>query len=563
MKRIILSLFVSMLTAFSVFAASPPEPYGPVPSDRQLKWHELEMYAFIHFTVNTFTDREWGLGSESENIFNPTEFNADKIVSALKDGGLRGVVLTCKHHDGFCLWPSQYTEHSVKNSPWKNGKGDMVKEISDACKKHGLKFGTYLSPWDRNHKDYARPEYITYYRNQLRELLTNYGPIFEMWFDGANGGDGYYGGANEKRKIDNRTYYDWDNTWKIVRELQPDACMFSDGGPDVRWVGNESGFAGETCWATMNRDGLLPGHADPKLLNIGERPGTHWLPAEVDVSIRPGWFYHANQDEKVKSVAHLLKIYYESVGRGANLILNVPPDRRGLVHEIDAKALREWKRIIDATFAIDLAKGAIATASNTRGKDKQFSPGNLTDNRKDTYWATDDNITTPELILDLGKKVTLNVIQIREYLPLGQRVDSFAVDYWNNDKWEEFASATSIGNKRLLRTRYITTSKVRVRITKAAACPAISEIGLFASPAQLSNPIIKRDKTGEVTIACDFVGPWIRYTTDGSEPTENSQLFEKSFPLPGGGMVKARAFLLDQKLQSDVMTETFNKMKGK
>ena len=173
-----------------------------------------------------------------------------------KEAGLRGLVLTCKHHDGFCLWPSKYTEHSVKNSPWKDGKGDVVREISDACRRHGLKFGVYLSPWDRNHKDYGRPEYITYYRNQLRELLTNYGPIFEMWFDGANGGDGYYGGAREKRRIDNRTYYDWDNTWKIVRELQPDACMFSDGGPDVRWVGNESGFAGETCWATLNRAGF-------------------------------------------------------------------------------------------------------------------------------------------------------------------------------------------------------------------------------------------------------------------------------------------------------------------
>lgn len=469
-------------------AATPPAPYGFLPSERQLKWHELEMYAFIHFTVNTFTDKEWGYGDEGEKIFSPTEFDADAIVSVLKESGMKGVVLTCKHHDGFCLWPSKYTEHSVKNSPWKEGKGDMVREFSDACKKQGLKFGTYLSPWDRNHKDYAKPEYITYYRNQLRELLTNYGPIFEVWFDGANGGDGYYGGAREKRNIDNKTYYDWSNTWAIVRELQPDACMFSDGGPDMRWVGNESGFAGETCWATFNATESRPGSAGKGNLTRGDRPGTQWMPAEVDVSIRPGWFYHAKEDDKVKSLEKMLKIYYESVGRGANLILNVPPDRRGLIHENDAKVLREWKKTLDATFAKDLSDDAKITASNTRGNDAQFAPGNVLDNKNTSYWVTDDGVTTPELILDMGKPVTFNVVQVREYLPLGQRVESFALDCWNNDKWEEFAAATSIGNQRLVRSKDITTTKVRLRITQAAVCPAISEFSLFLSPVPMEEP---------------------------------------------------------------------------
>jgi len=473
------------LSATLAGAATPPAPYGPVPSPRQLKWHDREMYAFVHFTINTFTDREWGNGDESPQLFAPTAFDADQIVRTIKQSGLRGVVLTCKHHDGFCLWPSKYTEHSVKNSPWKEGRGDLVREISDACRRHGLSFGTYLSPWDRNHKDYARPEYITYYRNQLRELLTNYGPVFEVWFDGANGGDGYYGGAREKRRIDNRTYYDWPNTWQIVRSLQPDACMFSDGGPDVRWVGNEKGFAGETCWATLNGADFYPGVNGKnigRLLNEGQRPATHWLPAEVDVSTRPGWFYHAKEDDKVKTPAQLLDIYYWSVGRGANLILNIPPDRRGQIHENDVRSLTEWGRVLRETFATDLARGAKASASNVRGNDPKFGPQNTLDSQRDTYWATDDAVTTPELVLDLGKPVTFNVVRIREYLPLGQRIDAVEFDFDADGQWKPFASATSIGNQRLLRTSPITTSKVRLRVTKAAACPAISEIGLFKSP---------------------------------------------------------------------------------
>jgi alpha-L-fucosidase len=463
-------------------AVKPPTPYAPLPSPRQIRWHELEAYAFVHFTVNTFTDKEWGYGDEDPKIFNPTAFDADQIARVVKEAGLKGLVLTCKHHDGFCLWPSQYTEHSIKHSPWRQGKGDMVKEIADACHRHGLKFGVYLSPWDRNHPQYGRPAYLTYYRNQLRELLTHYGPIFEVWFDGANGGDGYYGGAKEKRTIDNTTYYDWDNTWKIVRQLQPDACMFSDAGPDVRWVGNESGYAGDPCWETINSEGFLPGHADAAILNSGSRPGTHWLPAEVDVSIRPGWFYHPAEDSAVKSVDQLLKIYYESVGRGANLILNLPPDRRGQIHETDARNLREWRRILNATFAVDLARGATAIADNTRGNDHRYAAANAIDGNPDTYWASDDSDATPSLVLDLHKPTTFSVVRLREYLPLGQRVDSFALDRWTDGGWEEFASGTSIGAQRLVRVPPVTTDKVRLRITRAAVCPAISEIGLFAEP---------------------------------------------------------------------------------
>ena len=471
-------------TTTSIMSTTNQNTHRPTPSPRQLQWHALETYAFVHFTINTFTDKEWGFGDESPSLFNPTDFDADQIVQTFSKIGLRGMVLTCKHHDGFCLWPSKYTEHSVANSPWKNGQGDMVREFSDACARHGLKFGVYLSPWDRNRADYGQPEYLTYYRNQLRELLTNYGPLFEVWFDGANGGDGYYGGANETRSIDNSTYYDWDLTWKIVRELQPDACMFSDAGPDIRWCGNESGYAGDPCWATIDPEGIFPGNANPEQLNRGDRDGTRWQPAEVDVSVRPGWFYHPN--ETIHSVEHLLKIYFESVGRGANLILNIPPDRRGLIPENDVAVLKEWNAVLSQTFARNLAAGTTAETTSTSGE-TQFSASHVLDSRSDTYWTCDDGESAPELILDLQKDVTFNVVRLREYLPLGQRVDAFTLDFWNGESWQEFASATSIGNQRLVQTPDITTSKVRLRITQATALPAISEWSLFAMPASFNN----------------------------------------------------------------------------
>lgn len=445
-----------------------PAPFGPVPSARQLAWHEMEFYGFLHFSINTFTNREWGYGDESPTLFNPTAFDADQIVEAAKGGGMKGLILTCKHHDGFCLWPSRFTRHRASR--------DYVKEISEACARHGVKFGVYLSPWDRNHPQYGRPEYLTYYRSQLRELLTAYGPVFEIFFDGANGGDGYYGGAYERREIDNLTYYDWPSTWQLVRELQPDTVLFSDAGPDIRWVGNENGIAGETCWATQNRADFAPGHADVARLNRGDRPGTHWVPAECDVSIRPGWFYHRHEDDKVKTSQQLVDLYYQSVGRGASFLLNLPPDRRGRIHENDVAALRGFGRIIAGTFGTNLAAGARVSASNTRSG---FPPANVLDGRRDTFWATDDGVRTPTLTLELAREVTFNVVRLREHLPLGQRVISTAIDMSAGGGWREFGRATSIGNCRLIRGQPVTTSRVRVRLN-ADVCPALSEVALFS-----------------------------------------------------------------------------------
>src|SRR5687767_1724959 len=338
-----------LLLSCSKREVAPPLAAGPTPSQSQLEWHAMEMNAFVHFSLNTFTGKEWGYGDEKPSIFNPTSFNPDQWVEAFKNGGFKGVILTCKHHDGFCLWPTAYSDHSVKKSPFKNGAGDVVKELSEACKRKGLKFGVYLSPWDRNHAEYGSPAYLEYYRNQLKELFTHYGPIFEMWFDGANGGDGYYGGANEKRRINGATYYDWPTTLSLVREIEPGILFFSDAGPGVRWVGNERGVAGETNWCTITPDTLFAGKAGiERLLNTGSAEGNTWIPAEVDVSIRPGWFYHANEDSLVKSAEKLFDIYLTSVGRGSTLLLNVPPDRRGLFHENDVKALYGFKKLLDS-----------------------------------------------------------------------------------------------------------------------------------------------------------------------------------------------------------------------
>jgi alpha-L-fucosidase len=451
-----------------------------VPTERQLAWHEMEQYAFVHFTTNTFTDKEWGYGDEDPAIFNPTEFDPEQWCSVFREAGLKAVILTCKHHDGYCLWPSKYTEHSVKNSPWKNGQGDVVQALREACDKFGLKFGIYLSPWDRNHADYGNPAYVQYYRDQLKEIFTRYGPVFEMWFDGANGGTGYYGGADEKRSIDKRTYYDWPTTLEKVRSMEPEVIFFSDAGPDIRWCGNERGFVGETNWNTINTDTLYAGKGGiTGLLNTGTEGGDKWIPAEVDVSIRPGWFYHAHEDDKVKTPEALFDIYLSSVGRGSNLLLNIPPDRRGRVHENDVQALSGWKELLDEAFSNNLALNMKANADQVRGKHPTYAAGNVTDGDKETYWATDDNVTTASVTIDLNEKKKIKYIFVQEYIKLGQRVRTFDVEVEQDGEWEKVATSTTIGYKKILRLDPIETSKVRISITGSRACPLISNVEIY------------------------------------------------------------------------------------
>ena len=318
---------------------------------------------------------------------------------------MKGLILTAKHHDGFCLWPSKLTDHSVARSPWRGGKGDVVREMSEACRRRGLGFGVYLSPWDRHHAEYGRPAYLDYFRGQLRELLTGYGPLFEVWFDGANGGDGYYGGARETRRIDRRTYYDWETTWRLVRELQPGAALFSDAGPDVRWVGNEKGIAGDPAWATLNRDDFAPGKPTRRASTAATGPARTGSPPSATSRSGPAGSTTRPRTTRVKSPEQLLELYYQSVGRGASFLLNVPPDRRGRIHASDERALRGFGRLVEQTFALDLAAGATASASNVRGGDARFAAANVRDANRESYWATDDGVTTPELVLDLGRAV--------------------------------------------------------------------------------------------------------------------------------------------------------------
>lgn len=527
-------------------SAQTPAPFGAVPSARQLQWHKLKYYAFVHFNMNTFTNEEWGHGTETPDLFAPSQLDCRQWARIAKAAGMEGIIITAKHHDGFCLWPSNYTEHSVKNSKWRGGKGDVLKDLSAACREYGLKFGVYLSPWDRNHPAYGTPEYNDIFKNTLKEVLTQYGNVFEVWFDGANGE-----GPNGKKQV-----YDWPGFIATVRQYQPNAVIFSDAGPDIRWVGNENGYAGETNWSTLNRDKVYPGYPDYWELTPGHEDGTHWVPAEVNCSIRPGWYYHASEDNKVKSLEHLVDIYYSSVGRNGNWLLNLPVDRRGLVHEQDEKRLMELKAYVDQA-SHNLAGGKKITSSSVFSNTPTFAAGNALDGNRATYWAAADGAKQATLDIDLSKPTTLNRLLIEEYIALGQRVKKFSLAVWQQGQYKTIASGTTIGNRRMLRFQRVTTDKLRITIEEAKASPLISNIEVYNAAELIVTPVITRSKAGLVTIACPrTTDPVIAYTTDGSEPTIQSTRFSQPFALPKGGTVKARAFVDNMKrASSPVVTE--------
>ncbi|HOI30416.1 MAG TPA: alpha-L-fucosidase [Melioribacteraceae bacterium] len=456
-----------------------------VPKQQQYDWQKLEFIAFVHFGINTFTDREWGEGTEDPALFNPSELDAEQWAKTFKDAGMKLAILTAKHHDGFCLWPSKFTNHSVKNSPWKNGQGDVVREFVNACRKYGLKVGLYLSPWDRNNPDYGdSPKYNQYFLNQLRELLTEYGEITEVWFDGACGE-----GPNGKKQV-----YDWQAYYRLIRELQPGAVIFGMS-PDLRWVGTETGYGRDTEWS------VIPLKIDPvikKKFPFGSysldeiyKPGDmtdydlgsrkkisdadllFWYPAETDVSIRPGWFYHPSQDSLVKSVDKLVDIYFNSVGKNGVFLLNVPPDKRGLIHQNDVKNLIGLKGVVDRTFnndysdksMIKVAGEAIQTKNNFFGKNG--------------YWLAGEENTKLVIEIELTDKATFDVVMLQEEIRVGQRIERFILEYWNGNEWEKFSEGTTVGYKRLLRFEPVTAKRIRIVIDESRMNPAISGFGLF------------------------------------------------------------------------------------
>lgn len=527
-------LILTALSLGCVNAADQPAPYGPLPTRQQVDWLRMEWYAFVHFGLNTYTNKEWGYGNESPSLFNPQQFNAQKIANTFRDAGMTGMIYTAKHHDGWCSWPTSSTTHSIRKSPWKKGKGDVVKEFAEACKKAGIKFGTYLSPWDRNCAEYGRAGYRRVYYKQIEELLRNYGDIFEIWFDGANGGDGYYGGASENRNIgDADKYYDYAQVVRNIRRLQPDCIIWgASRRGDAIWGGSEQGFVKYPLWNTGNK---------------------HWLSLEGDTPINhAGWFWHPGQSGRVKSPEHLMNVYLSSVGRGANLILNLAPDRDGVLDKADVESLLTFGAARRQLLEKDFALGAETQASESRGA--EFDGSKLTDDDIESFWCPKDGTTTGSVEFRLKKESTFDVVRIREQIRLGQRVEAFKVEAFVEGEWRTIiepwdgqvetgleargGKGATIGNQ-VLRwlPEPVTTNRLRLTITAAKACPCISEFSLLRMPAMLPRPEISR-VGNQVEISQD--GDYqIRYTTNGSTPNAESALYDGAFNFSKPGTIKA------------------------
>jgi len=461
----------AVCTVLSVNAQTAPLPFGPVPNARQIEWYHREITAFFHFGMNTFTNDNEGDGTASPELFNPTALDCNQWMDALKKAGIPAGILVAKHADGFCNWPTAHSNYSVKNSPWKNGNGNVVKEFTDACKAAGIKAGIYLGPHDRHDSRYGTDDYSDYYADQLSEVLRNYGPIWEIWWDGA--------GAD---KLTTAYYTRWADT---VRNLQPNCVVFGTKNSypfaDCRWVGNESGFSGDPCWSTINPFSIRDESEHISELNQGEIDGTAYIPAEVDVSIRPSWFYHPEEDMRVKSVAKLWEIYLQSVGRNSALLLNFAPNKQGLIPAPDIQRADSLRYMINTTFKTNLAGGAKIKTLHPRGAD--YKPANMLDTLESTYYASTDAFATDTIVFNLGAAKTFDIIKLQEVIELGHRTTGWSVDYSINGKtWTPIPEATSkqaIGYKWIIKCKPVTAKQVRLRITNGKACAAIHSFGIY------------------------------------------------------------------------------------
>lgn len=480
-----LSLLLPFLVR-SVFGQSnPPAPVAPVPTPQQVEWQKMETYAFVHYGLNTFCDREWGYGDTEPAVFAPSRMDVEQWVRTFRDAGMKGVIIVAKHHDGFAMWPSPLTDYNITHSSYHgplnaDGRVDVLAEVRKACDKYGLKMGIYLSPWDRNHAGYGTSSYVEYYHRQLEDLVSNYGELFEVWLDGANGGDGYYGGACETRTIDRRNYYDFPRIHSIIGEHQPRAIIFSDGGPGCRWVGNERGFAAATNWSFLRSDEVYPGYPRHQELQTGHADGDAWIPAECDVSIRPGWFYHPSEDGKVKTPQQLADIYYNSVGHNATFLLNFPVDRSGRVNPVDSANAIAFRRQISDEMGRNLLRKAKVEATSVRGR--KFSASRLNDGNWDTYWATPDGVTSATVTCTFSKNTPIHRILLQEYIPLGQRVGSFRVEAKVDGQWQPIdcgEETTTIGYKRILRFPQVVASALRIHFIEARGELCINNIEVY------------------------------------------------------------------------------------
>lgn len=448
---------LTLLAGGFVTAVAPPEPFGPVPTPQQMAWQRMEFGMFCHFGINTFHNEEWTDGTKDPKTFLPTAFKGRQWVETAKEAGMGYLIVTAKHHDGFSVYPTEEGDYNVKASPWREGKGDVLREVADACHELGLMLGVYLSPWDRHDPLYANPPaYDTRFKTMLKELLTWYAPVGEVWFDGA-GSEGHV--------------YDWNGYYALIREVAPDA-LIAICGPDIRWVGNEDGLAPDTLWNVHEVTLPIPGS--------GGSNEKRWYPSECDVPIRKGqWFYHTDGESNLRSVRELLDIYYRSVGLGASLLLNVSPDRRGLLPDPDRERLLEVARILASTFHYNMAVHAHVSASNVRGNDKEYAAGNVTDNNPDTYWTVNDGVLQASLLLRYGSDREFDRVMLQEHLPLGQRVTAHEIQVYEAGGWKTVASGTTVGYKRIHRLPLTKASRIRIQITDALAPPAIEAIGLY------------------------------------------------------------------------------------
>lgn len=475
MMRSCLLITLSLLSI--VVAGQEIKPLLPVPTKTQLDWAEQEFYLFVHFGPNTFTNLEWGKGTEKAEIFNPEKLDCRQWCRIAKNAGAKGIIITAKHHDGFCLWPSKYSTHTVAQSKWRDGNGDVLKELREACNEYHLKMGVYVSPWDRNHPKYGTKEYNRVFVDMMKEVVENYGPLFEFWWDGANG-EGPYG----KKQL-----YDFQLFEKAMKAISPSTIVFSDIGPDIRWVGNEDGIAGDPNWSLLDTAGFGRGALSPPAdtLNKGNKFGKNWIPSECDVSIRPGWFYHKEENEKVKTPEQLFGLYLKSVGRGANLLLNVPADDNGLFTEYDSVSLTGFRKLLENNFKSSLLKGDNAIIS-TADKENTIK---LSDDNLKTYVSLGENYQRNFIEIKFKRPTVFNCLVLQEPIQMGQRISSIEIEIYKSDGSLTSIKKHTVGRKRIITFSAIEANSVRIKVTDAKSVPLLGTVDAL----RIDDELIEKD----------------------------------------------------------------------